>query len=50
MCENKVKLIEFGKQTSTLPYVSGEVCAFNQDYFSTVDVNRTVSLWNVNRK
>ncbi|XP_043669671.1 uncharacterized protein LOC122629877 isoform X1 [Vespula pensylvanica] len=50
MCENKVKLIEFSKQTSTLPYVSGEVCAFNQDYFSTVDVNRTVSLWNVNRK
>lgn len=49
MWDNKVKLIEFYKQTSTLPYVSGEMSAFSQDYFCTVDVNRTVSIWNINR-
>ncbi|XP_015190954.1 PREDICTED: uncharacterized protein LOC107074221 isoform X1 [Polistes dominula] len=48
--ENKVELYEFHKQTSTLPYVSGEVCPYSEDYFCTVDVNRTVSLWNVNKK
>ncbi|KAI4504053.1 hypothetical protein M0802_000524 [Mischocyttarus mexicanus] len=47
---NKVELFEFHKKASTLPYVSGEMCPCIEDYFCTIDVNRMLSLWNVNRK
>ncbi|KAK2586316.1 hypothetical protein KPH14_010616 [Odynerus spinipes] len=40
--ENKLKLFEIHKQTSTLPYISGDINIFNQDHYCTVDVDHTI--------